>query len=63
MAISPYDVDVGVKPEVVAAIVAALMEFLEVEGTPRCRPYVARKNRAWKDLSLREGTLQVRLGR
>jgi len=61
MAISPCNVDV--KREVVAAIVAAIMEFLETEEVPRYRPYVPRKSRAWKALALREGVLQVRLGR
>ncbi|MEN3183753.1 MAG: hypothetical protein ABDK93_02005 [Atribacterota bacterium] len=63
MAISPCDASVGVKPEVVAAIVAALMEFLEAEAPSRHRPYVPRKSHAWKALALREGALQIRLGR
>ncbi len=63
MAISPCDVDVGVKPEVVAAIMAAIMEFLEAEEIPRYRPYVPRKSQAWKALALRESALQVHLGR
>jgi NAD-dependent oxidoreductase involved in siderophore biosynthesis len=54
---------VGVKPEVVAAIVAALMEFLETEETPRQKPYVLRKSHAWKALALQEGRLRIRLGR
>jgi len=63
MAISRCDLGVGVKPEVVAAIVAALMEFLETEETPRQKPYVLRKSRAWKALALQEGRLRIRLGR
>lgn len=63
MAISPCDVGVGVKPEIVAAIVAALMEFLEGEEVPRYRPYVPRKSASWKMLALREGAWQIRLGR
>ncbi|WP_017872647.1 hypothetical protein [Candidatus Caldatribacterium saccharofermentans] len=63
MAISRCDLGVGVKPEVVAAIVAALMEFLETEETPRQKPYVLRKSHAWKALALQEGRLRIRLGR
>ncbi|MCS7242508.1 hypothetical protein [Candidatus Caldatribacterium sp.] len=63
MGISPCDASVGVKPEVVAAIVAALMEFFEAEKGPRYRPYVPRKSCAWKALALREGALRIRLGR
>jgi NAD-dependent oxidoreductase involved in siderophore biosynthesis len=63
MAISQCDLGVGVKPEVVAAIVAALMEFLETEETPRQKPYVLRKSHAWKALALQEGRLRIRLGR
>lgn len=63
MAISQCDLGVGVKPGVVAAIVAALMEFLEREETPYQKPYVVRKSHAWKALALQEGRLRVRLGR
>lgn len=63
MAISPSNASTGIKPEVVAAIVAAIMEFLEAEEVPRHRPYVPRKSHAWKALALREGALRIRLGR
>lgn len=63
MAISRYDLGIGVKKEVLAAIMAAVLEFLEGERGPCFRPYVVRKSHAWKTLALREGRFQVRLGR
>ncbi|MGQ9622401.1 MAG: hypothetical protein ACUVTO_02990 [Candidatus Caldatribacteriaceae bacterium] len=63
MAISRCDPGIGVKGEVLAAIMAAVLEFLESERGPRFRPYVARKSHAWKTLALREGRFQIRLGR
>ncbi|HQD33167.1 MAG TPA: hypothetical protein PLN47_04310 [Candidatus Atribacteria bacterium] len=52
---------VKLKPQVVAAIAAALFEILEEEKPSL--PYVPKKNKKWKELGKHERCWMLRLGR
>jgi len=61
MVISQYDLGVKLKPQVVAAITAALFEILEEEKPSL--PYVPKKNKNWKELGKHERCWMLRLRR
>ncbi|MDI3542987.1 MAG: hypothetical protein PWP57_590 [Candidatus Atribacteria bacterium] len=62
MVISQYDLGVGLNPQIVAAIVAAIFQILDEENKPSSS-YVPKKNKNWKGLALKERCWTLRLGR
>ncbi|HXL01944.1 MAG TPA: hypothetical protein PK016_02315 [Candidatus Atribacteria bacterium] len=62
MVISQYDLGVGLNPQVVAAIVAAIFQILDEENKPSSS-YVPKKSKNWKELGKHERCWVLRLRR
>lgn len=57
MGISQYKVESGVKPQIIAALIAAVLQY-ENDAQPEEiiieKSYVQQKNKGWKNLCLQE---------